>query len=197
MKNKVKQYLTRDERNLLLRQPDQRSLLGLRDFILLSLLVFTGMRRAEICALNRGHLQVSGKKLELLIWGKGGRQRKTYVKNPELILALERYFKIVGNLDNPEAPMFFQAKFCRARGPQRITPSTIRFCVLRYIKKAGIKKHISPHSLRHTFCTLALQAGADLATVQALAGHSNISTTSRYLHTSEELMEKAIDRLAL
>jgi integrase/recombinase XerD len=197
MKYKIKEYLTKEERNLLLRQPDQRTLMGLRDFCLLGLLVFTGMRRAEICALNRGDLKVEGKRVLLFIWGKGGRQRKSFIKNPELILALERYFKMVETLDHPEAPMFFRAKCPRVLGLRRITTSTIRFCVRRYVKSAGIKKRISPHSLRHTFCTLAMQSGADLATVQALAGHRSISTTSRYLHTSEELMEKAIERLAL
>lgn len=197
MKYKIKEYLTKEERNLLLRQPDQRKLMGLRDFVLLALLVFTGMRRAEICALNRGDLKVEGKKIVLFIWGKGGRQRKSFIKDPELVLALERYFKMVGNLDKPDEPMFYRAKYSWALGPRRITTSTIRFCVRRYVKQAGIKKRISPHSLRHTFCTLAMQSGADLATVQALAGHRSISTTSRYLHTNEELMEKAIERLVL
>lgn len=197
MKNKVKEYLTKDERNLLLRQPDQRKLMGLRDFCILSLLVFTGMRRAEICGLKRGDLKVEGKKINLYIWGKGGKQRKIPIKNVELLTALTRYFGKVNNLENPEAPMFYQAKYKKALGPQAMTDSTIRFLVMRYVKAANIQKRITTHSLRHTFLTLALQAGADLATVKALAGHSSVATTSQYLHTTEELMEKAIERLSL
>ena len=196
-KDKIKEYLTKDEVHLLLRQPDLRKIMGLRDFCILFLMVNTGLRRAEVCGLNRGSLKTAGKKIFLYILGKGGRQRKIPIRNAELLTALTRYFEKVSNLDKPEAPMFFQAKFKKAVGPQRLTHSAIRFLVARYVKSANIQKRITAHSLRHTFCTLALQSGADLATVQALAGHSNISTTSRYLHTSEELMEKAIDRLAL
>lgn len=171
--------------------------MGLRDFCILSLMANTGLRRAEVCGLNRKDLKVEGKKLVLFIWGKGGHQRKSFIKNTELILALERYFKMIGNPENPEAPMFYQAKFQKTAGPQRMSVSTIRFLVARHIKSANIQKHITAHSLRHTFLTLALQSGADLATVKALAGHASVATTSRYLHTSEELMEKAIERLAL
>ena len=197
MKNKVREYITKDERNLLLRQPDQRTLLGVRDYAILQLMLNTGMRRQEVCDLNRDSLKTEGKKIFLYVWGKGGRQRRLPIRHVDLILALERYLKMAGHIDVPESPMFFSVKFCRTRGRPRITASTVRFLVARYVRQAGIKKHISPHSLRHTFCTLTLQSGADLATVQALAGHTNISTTSRYLHTSEELMEKAVERLAL
>lgn len=197
MKNKIKEYLTKDERNLLLRQPDLRKIQGLRDFCILSLMVNTGLRRAEVCGLNRGSLKVEGKKINLYIFGKGGHERKIPVRNPELLPALTKYFEKVLTLGNPEAPMFYQAKFKKAVGPQRLTPSAIRFLVARHVAAAGIKKRITAHSLRHTFLTLALQAGADLATVKALAGHASVATTSRYLHTSEELMERAIERLAL
>lgn len=197
MKNKIKEYLTKDERNLVLRQPDQRKIMGLRDFCILSLMVNTGLRRAEVCGLNRGSLKTAGKKIFLYIFGKGGRERKIPIRNVEMLTALTRYFSMAGNLESPDAPMFYQAKYKKALGPQRMTASTIRYLVARHVAAAGIKKHITAHSLRHTFCTLTLQSGADLATVQALAGHSSVATTSRYLHTSEELMEKAIEKLAL
>ena len=197
MKNKVQDYLTKDERSSLLGVPDLRTLPGIRDFCLLSLLVNTGMRRAEICNLKRGDLKISEKRANLYVRGKGDKERKIPIRDKDLLLYLAKYFSMAGNLENPEAPMFFQAKYKKALGPQRITPSTIRHLVERAVRRAGIKKRIHPHSLRHTFLSLALQSGADLATVQALAGHSNIATTSRYLHTSDELMEKAIERLAL
>lgn len=197
MKNKIKEYLTKDERNRLLRQPDLRTIQGLRDFCILSLMVNTGLRRAEVCSLDWESLKTTGKKIFLYILGKGNRQRKIPIRNVELLTTLAKYFEKTGTPGNPKTPMFYQAKFKKTLGPQRLTTSAIRFLVARQVAAANIQKHITAHSLRHTFLTLTLQAGADLATVQALAGHSSVATTSRYLHTSEELMEKAIERLAM
>jgi len=197
MRHKIKEFLTLEERDNLLKQPNHRTTAGIRDYCILALMMFTGLRRQEICDLNRSSLKPTGKKLNLYIYGKGKKWRKIPIRNLDLLYSLERYFKRIKTISDPEAPMFFKVKKRGSEKYDPITPATIRFIVDKYTKMAGIQKRITPHSLRHTFITLALQAGADLATVKSLAGHENVQTTSGYLHTTEELMEKAVERLSL
>ena len=197
MKNKIKEFLTKDEAQFVLKQPNQRTIEGLRDFCILSLMVYTGLRRAEICDLNRGSLKTSGKRINLHILGKGKKWRTVPVANLELIEALVEYFNKMGTMKKEDEPMFYKMRKTKKEKLEGITWATIRYLVEKYVKMAGIKKRITPHSLRHTFITLALQSGADLATIKNLAGHSNITTTSRYLHTTEELKEQAIDKLII
>lgn len=197
MKHKIKEHLTESEREILLSLPNKRTLQGVRDFCILGLMVFGGLRRQEVANLKRKDLKIEGKKFRLYVFGKGSRWRKVPIASPDLIFELERCFKKQGNLDLPDSPMFQQVKFRKAVGPKGITTEAVRCVVARYVKKANLQKRISAHSLRHTCLTTALQRGVDLATVQALAGHSNISTTSRYLHTTEERLDLAAERLAL
>jgi site-specific recombinase XerD len=197
MKHKIKEHLDEREQEMILALPNLRKIEGIRDFCILNLMLRCGLRRQEVCNLKRKDLKVEGKRFWLYIFGKGARWRKVPIASQELIFELERYFKKHGHIDQPEAPMFWQNKFKKAIGAKPITSEGIRWLVDRYVKKAGLQKRITSHSLRHTCLTRALQRGVDLATVQALAGHSNISTTSRYLHTTQERMEMCAERLAL
>lgn len=197
MKNKLKEFLTADEAGNLLRQPNRRTLEGMRDFCILSLMIRTGIRRAELCDLKRKSIRTEGKKASLNVRGKGGKSRLIPLTDPDLLETLYRYFKKVDNLDWPEASMFFKLKTDAQGKLQGITWATVRYLVPKYVQLAGIQKRITPHSLRHTFLTLTLQAGADLATVRDLAGHSSTNVTSNYLHTTEERKEEAVARLTL
>jgi len=195
MRNKIQEFLTKDEVSNVLKQTHRTSLEGLRDYCILSLMILTGIRRAEICDLKRGSLKPEGQRVKLFIYGKGKKWRTVPVTNQDLLSALGKYFEKVGTINKPEAPMFFIIRPEKDGRPKPITWATIRYLVARYVKAAGIKKRITPHSLRHSFLTLALQSGTDLKTVSALAGHANVNITSTYLHTTEELKEAAIDRL--
>jgi len=197
MKNKLKEFLTADEAGNVLRQPNRSTLEGKRDFCILSLMIRTGIRRAELCNLKRKNIRTEGKKASLNVRGKGEKSRLIPLTDPELLDMLSKYFKKAGNLELPDAPMFFKIRTRPGEKPQAITWATIRYLVPKYTAMAGIKKRITPHSLRHTFLTLTLQAGADLATVRDLAGHSSTNVTSNYLHTTEERKEEAVARLAL
>jgi len=197
MKNKLKEFLTLDEAQNILRQPNQRKLEGLRDYCILGLMLLTGIRRAEICDLKRGDLKTDGDEVNLYILGKGKKVRLNPISDPDFLKSLAKYFKKVKNLDKPNEPMFYNLRSLKAPGRAQITWATVRYLIPKYVKMAGIKKRITPHSLRHTFLTLTLQAGADLATVKELAGHSNIGTTSTYLHTTEERKKEAVERLRL
>jgi len=195
MRNKIKEFLTEEEAGNILRQPRQGTLEGLRDYCILSLMLLTGIRRAEICDLARGNLKTEGKRVKLFIYGKGKKWRSIPIASKDLLIALAKYFKKVGTLTDSEAPMFFTLRSGKDGKPKKITWGTIRYIVAKYIQLAGIKKRITAHSFRHSFLTLTLQAGVDLKTVSVLAGHANVSITSTYLHTTEELKEAAIDKL--
>lgn len=197
MKFKVATYLTLEERNELLEQPDMRSVQGVRDFCILCMMALCGLRRDEVCRLNRKGLKVIGKEVWLYVWGKGERERRVPIEDPHFIQALKKYFAMVGTTQEGEAPMFLKVSFPQGETPQRITWSVIRHLVSKYAEDAKIERHVHPHVLRHTALTLAHQAGASAATVQALAGHSNIQTTSRYLHTSDKLMREAVASLRI
>ena len=197
MKNKEKEFLTLNEASDVLRQPNRQTLKGIRDFCILKLMLLTGLRRAEICNLKRGDLKEENNEIDLRILGKGKKIRRVPIDDLDCLKYLHRYFKKAGNLEKPDAPMFYKLRTTDLGQLAPITWATIRYLIPKYVQMAAIKKRITPHSLRHTFLTLTLQAGADLATVRDLAGHSNISTTSHYLHTTEERKKEAVDRLRL
>jgi integrase len=96
----------------------------------------------------------------------------------------------------PDAPMF---RTLGVRGPYEagpLTPKALDGLVARAVRAAGISKRITPHSLRHTCATALLRARADLATVRDVLGHSNITTTARYLHSAFGSKVAAVDALA-
>lgn len=195
MRHKISEFLTLEEIQNLYRQTDKTTLRGLRDFCILSLILHTGLRRHEIASLPRNSLQSQSGRVYLYARTKGDKAQKIPIKDLELLESLGRYLGRTVAKGEPTGPMFWSLP----KGPDKkirpISDETIRRLVEKYIKLAKISKRITPHSLRHTFITQALHTGADIKTVQALAGHSNISTTSRYCHTTEERMEAAIEKL--
>ena len=197
MQHKVQTYLSDQEIKDILRQPNRSTLQGKRDFAILLLMIMTGIRKNELCNLKKGDLKTEGKKIWLYVFGKGGRQRRIPIKDLEFIEALQKYWEKAKFKNDPKEPMF---KTLGRKGVSDIRPvtwKTIRWIVYKYTKLAKIQKDIHPHSLRHTFITHALRKSGDLPAVQALAGHRSIQSTQVYLHTEDERMEKAIEKLSL
>lgn len=197
MRHKVQTFLNEQEIKDILRQPNRTTLQGKRDFAILLLMIETGIRRNELCNLKRDDLKIEGKKVWLYVYGKGGRQRKIPIKDLEFIESLQRYWEKAKIPNDPNEPMF---KTLGRKGQSDIRPitwETIRWIVSKYIKLAKIQKDIHPHSLRHTFITHTLRKSGDLPAVQKLAGHRSIQSTQVYLHTDDERMEKAIEKLTI
>ena len=195
MRHKVQTFLTESEIKDILRQPDRRTFLGKRDFAILLLMLSTGIRRNELCSLNRDDLKVEGKKVWLYVWGKGGRQRRIPVKDLELLECLKEFVALTNPRNIPDKPLFVSESKQGGLGIRRVTWKMVRWLVEKYARQAKIPKKIHPHSLRHTFITHALRKSGDLPAVQKLAGHSDIKTTQIYLHTDEDRMEKVISSL--
>lgn len=197
MRHKIQTYLSENEIKDILRQPNRSTLQGKRDFVILLMMIETGIRRNELCKLKRGDLKIEGKKIWLYVWGKGKRQRKIPIKDLEVIESLQKYWEKAKLKNDPAEPMFKTLGRKGAADIRPITWKTIRWIISKYAKLAKIQKNIHPHSLRHTFITHALRASGDLPAVQALAGHRSIQSTQVYLHTEDERMEKAIEKLTL
>ncbi|MDA2916823.1 tyrosine-type recombinase/integrase [Nitrospinae bacterium AH_259_B05_G02_I21] len=189
-------FLTPEEIAAILRVSDRRTIQGKRDFAILKTLFASGLRSAELCTLNVEDIQTYRNQPILLVNGKGGKVRKVPL-HPDALNAIKAYWRAEGrNGLGPEEPVF---RTLGRHGPHkagRLTYKAIRHLVTCTRKEALIKRRVTPHTLRHTFAVSLLDQGVDLRTVQDLMGHSSITTTQAYLHTSDEKKLAAVNSLS-
>ncbi|MDD5556493.1 MAG: tyrosine recombinase XerC [bacterium] len=160
-------------------------LLTLRDRAILETLYSTGMRVGELVSLNVGDMDLLGEVLR--VRGKGNKDRLAPIGR-EAVRALAAYFRVRGAAAGRRAPAFVN------RDGGRLTALSVRAVVGKYVRKAAIEGKVSPHSLRHSFATHLLDAGADLRAVQELLGHSSLSTTQVYTHVTAERMKRVYEK---
>lgn len=176
----------------LLSAPDPETSWGRRDRALLSLLYCSGMRVAELCALDRAQvpLELLGKQsvLELPIVGKGRKPRVVFVDELAQTLLAEY---LAGRSD--DIPALFRP-YKGPPGEGRLTPRSVQGALRRYSKIAGLLPAPTPHTLRHTFAVHKLQAGADTRIVQAFLGHSSLATTQRYTRITDRYLRESYER---
>lgn len=183
-------FLEENELERLLGAPNGNSFKSLRDRAILELLFSTGLRVSELCALNRNSINL--KSGEFAIRGKGDKVRLVFISDTAKE-AIKNYLeKIKGIID--EALFIRQIKN-PANPPAggenlRLTSRSVERLVKHYAAKAGLTKKITPHSLRHSFATDLLRNGADIRSVQALLGHSNITTTQIYTHITDKQLRE-------
>lgn len=187
-------FLTVDEVFSLLEMPGNEDVFGARDRAILEILYSTGVRVAELAALDLDRLDaVEGM---LRVTGKGNRERLVPVGNPALE-ALSRYL--------PQRTLLIRERIARGEAPEnkavflnhrglRLTTRSIERIVKMYSQRAGIAARVTPHALRHSFATHLLEMGADLRTVQELLGHVSLSTTQRYTHLNMDHLSEVYDR---
>lgn len=192
---KVAEFLTQEECGVLLKMPNRKTQQGKRDYAMLKLMLNTGLRKQEVCNLKVGDIKVHNNQFCLLVNGKGNKERRQPIGKTEILEAIKDYRKHLKDSD-PNSPLFMTlAKY----GPWKkkpITPVAVDGMVRKYAKMALIKKRITPHSLRHTFCTMGLRQGIDLMTMKNLMGHSSIQSTQVYLHSDEERKFEAVKKLS-
>lgn len=175
-------FLNPEELQRLFEQPDIATLAGLRDRAILELLFSSGLRVSELVGLDKDHINI--KRREFMVRGKGQKDRPIFISE-DSAKWLQAY--IDERKDNVK-PLFIrysgQKKVDLSGNYHRLTARSVQRLVSRYALLAGITKHVSPHSLRHSFATDLLMNGADLRSVQELLGHSNIATTQIYTHVT-------------
>ena len=180
----IPDVLNRQEVEELLRAPSGRGWMGIRDRAVLELMYATGMRVSEI-----GDLKTTGINLEagfVRCYGKGGKER---------IIPLGREAKktVARYLESARRKLQHGSgddHLFLSRLGKRISRQSIWKMIQKYAAGAGIKKHITPHMLRHSFATHLLEGGADLRSVQQMLGHEDISTTQIYTHINKERLRK-------
>lgn len=177
-------FLHYDEVEEMLDQIDLSTESGLRDRAIIELLYSGGLRVSELVNLNRDSINLAKK--EFMVRGKGSKDRPIFISDacadrladyldartdslPALFLNNSRNLQAVDTSGNY----------------RRITARSIERIVEKYARMAGITKHVSPHTLRHSFATDLLMNGADIRAVQSLLGHADISTTQIYTHVTD------------
>ena len=132
-----------------------------------------GLRLSEVAALRVE--DIDSRRMVIRVRQGKGRKDREVMLSPRLLALLRRYWQVV----RPGAYLF------PGREPDRpISHSAVQRICRAAVRASGLTKHISPHSLRHSFATHLLEAGADVRTIQVLLGHSHLSTTARYTHVS-------------
>ena len=169
---------------LLLRAPDEKTELGLRDLAMLELLYATGLRVSELVGLEMNQLSFNQGLVRVI--GKGNKERLVPL-GEQALDAIQLYVKDArpGILKLKTS----EALFVTNRGGA-MTRHAFWHLIKRYALKAGISQKLSPHTLRHAFATHLLNHGADLRVVQVLLGHSDLSTTQIYTHVAQERLKQ-------
>ncbi len=176
-------FLNPEELARLFAQPDLNKLSGMRDRAILELLFSSGLRVSELVGLDRDHINL--KRREFMVRGKGQKDRPIFI-SPAAAEWVQRYLDQREDTTRPLFVRYSGSKRVDVSGNfHRLTARSVQRLVARYALLAGITKHVSPHTLRHSFATDLLMNGADLRSVQALLGHSNISTTQIYTHVTD------------
>ncbi len=191
-KRKQVTFLNEEELETLFAQPKINTIVGLRDRAILELLFASGLRVSELVGLNRDHINL--KRREFMVRGKGEKDRLVFVSEE----AAEWINQYLSKRTDNTKPLFIRysgtKKVDLSGNYSRLTVRSVQRLVARYALMAGITKHVSPHTMRHSFGTDLLMNGADLRTVQVMLGHSNIATTQIYTHITDPHLKKAYEQ---
>jgi len=182
---KIPEILEADEQAALLRQPNPRYPTGERNRLVLRLMMDTGLRLAEACALRWRDIDLTTGKL-MVRQGKGAKDRTLWVSESDLKILRswrERQARdVAGSPDHV---------FTTIAGSP-ISGRYVQQMVKRYAAKAGIEKNVHPHTLRHTFATDLYRETTNIRLTQKALGHANLSTTQIYTHVVDEELEGAL-----
>ncbi len=185
-------FLHYDEVVRLLDQVDTNDEAGLRDRAILELLFSSGLRVSELVNLNRDHINT--KRREFMVRGKGQKDRPVFISQS----AADWVEQYLATRQDTLVPLFIS--YSKNVTPdtsgdfRRLSARSIQRMINKYARLAGITKHVSPHTMRHSFATDLLMNGADLRSVQSMLGHSNISTTQIYTHVTDAHLKDVYEK---
>jgi len=185
-------FLHYDEVGRLLEQVDTNEESGLRDRAILELIFSSGLRVSELVNLNRDHINT--KRREFMVRGKGQKDRPVFISQA----AADWVEQYLAMRQDTLAPLFISysrnVEANTSGDYRRLTARSIQRMINKYARLAGITKHVSPHTMRHSFATDLLMNGADLRSVQSMLGHSNISTTQIYTHVTDAHLKDVYEK---
>lgn len=185
-------FLHFEEIQRLLEQIDLSAEEGVRDRAIIELLFSSGLRVSELVNLNRDH--VNTKRREFMVRGKGQKDRPVFVSDAAAKWVEEYLAMRMDNLP-PLFLSYSRNNISSTSGDyRRLGARSIQRMIGKYTRLAGITKHVSPHTMRHSFATDLLMNGADLRSVQSMLGHSNISTTQVYTHVTDEHLREVHEK---
>lgn len=182
-------FLGGEEIDRLLNAPSLDSIQGKRDKAILEVLFSTGLRVSELTSLNRDKVDLQRREFGII--GKGGKARVVFLSHraadwlSKYLNERKDHFKplFVNHSKNSNDPVTDDEK-------TRLTPRSVQRMVKKYVHKMKLPIEATPHSIRHSYATDLLNAGADIRSVQEMLGHKNISTTQIYTHvTNKQLRE--------
>ncbi len=192
VRKKQVSFLTSDEITRLIDSIPVQNAIGLRDRAIIELFFSSGLRVSELVNLNRDHINL--KRGEFMVRGKGQKDRPVFI-SPEASEWIAAYLETRTDSAVPLFIRYSGSETGDARGEHlRLTARSIQRAVSGYAKLAGITKHVSPHTMRHSFATDLLMNGADLRSVQTMLGHSDISTTQVYTHVTNPHLKEVHTR---
>jgi integrase/recombinase XerD len=184
LQKKIPSFLSFDEVNKLLKEPNLKNSQGIRDRAILELMYATGMRVSEV-----SYLKISDLNLDLgfiKCKGKGSKERIVPIGK----VAQQFLHKYL----DESRPKLLKKNISQysflAQGGRRLSRQSIWKMIKKTVLKAGIRKKVTPHTLRHSFATHLLERGADLRSVQEMLGHASIITTQIYTHINQSRLKE-------
>ena len=171
------------------------SIIGVRDLLVLELLATTGMRRAEICEIKIGNIQLTQGVYAINIVGKGNKERIIVASN-EVMGIINKYMNMRGITMKDKDEYLLVSHANRKSGSGKVSTNMIYRIVKHYAELADIDPDtISPHTLRHTFATQCIGMGTPIQDVQQLMGHASINTTELYNHSFNIINNNPAEKL--
>lgn len=181
---RLPKFLYYEDLEKILKTPNEKDYIELRNLLVLELLYSTGVRVNELVNIKISDIDFNLRKIKIL--GKGNKERYVLFGTPCLEL-INKYMNISRNkmdINNSEYLLL-------SKTGKKINSREIRNIIDKEVEISGLKMKISPHTFRHTYATHMLNEGADLRTVQELLGHENLSTTTIYTHLTNEKLRSA------
>lgn len=160
---------------------------ALRDIAILETIYSCGLRVSELCGLRVEDLEWNEQTVR--VRGKGKKERQVPIGAPALE-AIRLYWQSLGDPPAAVMPVFL----ARAEALKPMYPRLVQLRLKRYLERAGLDPHLTPHKLRHSYATHLLDAGADLRSVQELLGHAHLATTQVYTHLTTERLKRVYDQ---
>jgi site-specific recombinase XerD len=185
-------FLHYDEVQRLIEGIDVSEEAGLRDRAIIELLFSSGLRVSELVNLNRDHINT--KRREFMVRGKGQKDRPVFISQS----AADWVEQYMAMRQDSLAPLFISysrnVETNTTGDYRRLSARSIQRAISKYARLAGITKHVSPHTMRHSFATDLLMNGADIRSVQTMLGHADISTTQIYTHVTDAHLKEVYDK---